>query len=55
MSIGGATNMLQQRRVVDVADISLAEVHLVGETGSEETRAGSLFGRLAHAQIGDLR
>jgi hypothetical protein len=48
MSISGAADVLEQRRVVDVADISLAEVYLAGETGSEEASAGSLFGRLPH-------
>jgi hypothetical protein len=55
MCISGAADMLEQRGVVDVADISLVEAKVAGETGSEETRAGSLFGRLTHTQIADLR
>jgi hypothetical protein len=55
MSISGTTDVLEQRCVVDVAYILLVESQVAGESGSEETRAGSLFGRLAHTQIGDLR
>ncbi len=55
MSVGSTTDMLEQRRVVDVADISLAEVHPARKTGSEEARADRVLGQLAHAQIGDLR
>jgi hypothetical protein len=46
MCISGTADVLEQRGVVDVADISLVESQMAGETGSEETRAGSLFGRL---------
>jgi hypothetical protein len=55
MGVGGTTDVLEQRRVVDVADITFAEVHPAGETSSEETRSDRIFGRLAHSQIGDLR
>jgi hypothetical protein len=49
MRISGTTDVLHQRRVVDVTYISLAEVHLSGEAGGEEARTDSLLGRLAHA------
>ena len=54
MGISGTTNVLQQRCVVDIGDVSLTEFHLAGEARGKETRADRIFGRLAHAQIGDL-
>jgi hypothetical protein len=55
MCISGTADVLQQRGVVDVADISLVKSQVAGETGSEETRVGSLFGRLPNTQIANLR
>ena len=55
MCISGTADVLEQRGVVDVAGISLVESQVAGESGSKETRAGSLFGRLTHTQIADLR
>ena len=55
MSVGGTTDVLEQRHVVDVADVSLVEFHLASKTRGEEARADRILGRLPHAQIGDLR
>ena len=55
MSVRSTTDVLEQCRVVDVAHISLAEVHPACESGGQEARADRVLGRLAHAQIGDLR
>ena len=46
--------MLEQRHVVDVADVSLVEFHLAGKTRGEKARADRILGGLPHAQIGDL-
>jgi hypothetical protein len=47
--------VLEQRHVVDVADVSLVEFHLAGKTRGEKARADRILGGLPHAQIGDLR
>ena len=55
MGEGSTTDVLEQRHVVDVPDVSLVEFHLVGKTRGEWARAHRILGGLAHAQIGDLR
>ena len=50
----GTSDVLQQRHEVNVGDFSLSKSLPTSEAGSEETRAGGLFGRLSHTQIRDL-
>jgi hypothetical protein len=49
MGVGGATDVLKQRCVVDVTNITFVEVHPAGEAGREKARADRIFEGLAHA------